>query len=203
MLTIDPSTLSAKEVYKFFIGSVIPRPIAFVTSKGSNGVINGAPFSFFNIVSSDPPILSVAVQRKGGQQKDTARNISENNEFVIHICDEDNIGAINETAASLPPDESELELAKMTLAESSVISVSGIKEAKIRIECKLEQIVEMKDDNGVVTCDLILGRAVCFHIEDSLYKDGRINPHLLKHVSRLAGNDYSKLGELFTITRPK
>lgn len=203
MLKIDPSTLSAKEVYKFFIGSIIPRPIAFVTSKGSGGVINGAPFSFFNIVSSNPPILSVAVQRNGGNEKDTAKNIKEYSEFVIHVCDEDNIAAINETAANLPPDESEIELAGLSVAESSVISVPGIKEAKVRIECKLEGIVEIKDDNGIPTCDLILGRAVCFHIEDQLYENGRIDPKLLKPVSRLAGNDYSKLGEMFTINRPK
>jgi len=202
MFMIDPASLSAKDIYKFFIGSILPRPIAFVTSMGEEEIVNGAPFSFFNIVSSDPPILSIAVQRKGHLQKDTARNILVNKEFVVHICDQENIGKINETAANLPSNQSEIEHASMKRAESSKISTPGITEAKIRIECKLEQVITIENDDGKPTCDLILGRAVCFHIQEELYKDGKIDAQKLKPVARMAGNDYSKLGETFSITRP-
>lgn len=203
MLTINPTALTGKEIYKFFIGSVIPRPVAFITSRSKDNVINGAPFSFFNIVSSDPPILSIAIQRKDGAMKDTARNIKQQKEFVIHICDEENIKKINETAASFPSDQSEILEVGFNLINSEKIMVPGIKEAKIRIECKLEQLIEINNDEEQTTCDLVLGRAVCFHIEDDLYHDGKIDPHKLKPVSRLAGNDYSKIGEIFSLERPQ
>lgn len=202
MLVIDPALLSAKDIYKFLIGSILPRPIAFVTSIGEENTVNGAPFSFFNIVSSDPPILSISVQRKDYIQKDTARNISINKEFVIHICDQKNIEKINKTAASLPSNQSEIDYAQMEKVESTKISTPGIIEAKIRIECKLEHMITIANDEGKATCDLILGRAVCFHIEEELYEDGKIDARQLKPVARLAGDDYSKLGEMFTIKRP-
>ena len=100
MLSIDPSTISERENYKFLIGSIIPRPIAFVTSMSQEGILNGAPFSYFNIVSSNPPMISLAIQRSGGKQKDTARNILESKEFVVHIVDEQNVEKINKTAAA-------------------------------------------------------------------------------------------------------
>ena len=113
MLSIDPTKNTERENYKLLIGSIIPRPIAFVTSISQDGVLNGAPFSYFNIVSSNPPLVSVSIQRSGGKQKDTARNILETKEFVIHVVDELNVDQINQTAASLPPDQSEIELSKL------------------------------------------------------------------------------------------
>src|SRR5690606_20166550 len=126
-----------RENYKFLIGSVIPRPVAFVTSLSKDGVLNGAPFSYFNIVSSNPPLISLSVQRSKGERKDTARNIIQTGEFVVHIVDEDHVKKINETAASLPADESEIEYAGLTPVKSDIVSVAGIKEAKIRMECVL------------------------------------------------------------------
>ena len=135
LLSIDPVEMTERENYKFLIGSVIPRPIAFVTTISKDGILNGAPFSYFNIVSSNPPMLSLAIQRSEGKYKDTARNILQSKEFVIHIVDEQNVEKINKTAASLPPEQSEIELAGLTPVESVKISVPGIKEAKIRMEC--------------------------------------------------------------------
>src|SRR3954465_15989793 len=125
MLSIDPASLSERENYKFLIGSIIPRPIAFVTSVSKDGVLNGAPFSYFNIVSSNPPMISLSIQRSSGRQKDTVRNIFESKEFVVHIVDEQNVDKINKTAANLPPDESEIDLANLTPGKSAKISVPG------------------------------------------------------------------------------
>lgn len=202
MISIDPAQNAERENYKLLIGSIIPRPIAFVTSMSKDGVLNGAPFSYFNIVSSNPPMVSVSIQRSTGKQKDTARNILESKEFVIHIVDNLNVDAINQTAASLPPDQSEIELAKLTPVPSTKVSVPGIKEAKIRFECQLEHSVELGgvDSPG---CDLIIGKIVQFHIEDSIYENGRIDPVGLGAVSRLAGTNYAKIGEIFSIARPK
>ena len=136
MQKIDPKQLSERENYKFLIGSIIPRPIAFVTSISEQGVVNAAPFSFFNIVSSNPPMISVSIQRKKGQMKDTARNIRTNKQFVVHIVDQDNVEMVNETAANLPPEESEVKRAGFSLVESTEIDVPGVKEAKVRFECE-------------------------------------------------------------------
>ena len=109
MLSFDPKENTERENYKLLIGSIIPRPIAFVTSVAEDGTVNGAPFSYFNIVSSNPPMISISVQRKNGIRKDTARNIFEKKEFVVHIVDNENVDKINSTAASMAPDESEVE----------------------------------------------------------------------------------------------
>lgn len=198
MLSIDPSVNTERENYKLLIGSIIPRPIAFVTSLSNAGVLNGAPFSYFNIVSANPPMVSISIQRSGGKQKDTARNILDTKEFVIHIVDEQNVAQINETAASLAPDQSEIELANLSPVPSTVISVPGVKEAKVRMECILEQAIELGGNT-----DLIIGRIVRFHIEEAIYEQGKIDPITLAAVSRLAGNDYAKIGDIFTIKRPK
>jgi len=202
LLSFDPSSLSERDNYKFLIGSIIPRPIAFVTTKSKEGVLNGAPFSYFNIVSSNPPMISLSIQRSAGRQKDTERNIIESKEFVVHIVDEQNVEKINKTAANLPPDESEFELANLTPVESVKISIPGVKEAKIRMECSLEHFLELggSDTPG---CDLLIGKVVQFHIDNNIYVNGRIDPRGLAAVSRLAGNHYAKIGEILEIERPK
>ncbi|MDR4888002.1 flavin reductase family protein [Fredinandcohnia sp. QZ13] len=202
MISIDPSKSSERDNYKLLIGSIIPRPIAFVTSLSRTGTLNGAPFSYFNIVSSNPPLISLSIQRKEGVMKDTARNSIEGKEFVVHIVDESNVEKINITAASLPSDESEIELAQLTPVESTSIKVPGIKEAKIRIECVLEQAIELggQEQPG---CDLLIGKVVQFHVDKELYSNGRIDQEGLGAVSRLAGNFYAKIGNIFEIERPK
>lgn len=202
LLSIDPANNSERENYKFLIGSIVPRPIAFVTTISKDGVINGAPFSYFNIVSSNPPMISISIQRSEGRQKDTARNIIESKEFVVHIVDETNVEKVNQTAANLPPEQSEIELAKLTPVDSIKISVPGVKEAKIRMECALEHSLELGglDSPG---CDFIIGKVVQFHVDRNIYENGRIDPKGLAVVSRLAGINYAKIGEIFSIERPK
>lgn len=202
MLTIDPKNQTERENYKLLIGSIIPRPIAFVTSRSRDGILNAAPFSYFNIAATDPPVLSIAMQRKDGKMKDSANNIEATNEFVIHIVDEENVREINKTAANRPPEENELELTDFDLAESTVVSVPGIKQAKVRFECTLEKRVEL-GENGRTTSDLILGKVEQFHLAESIYRAGKIDPDTLAAVSRLAGHDYATVGERFTIERPK
>lgn len=202
LLSIDPSNNTERENYKFLIGSIIPRPIAFVTTLSKGGTLNGAPFSYFNIVSSNPPMISLAIQRKEGKQKDTTRNIRDLKEFVVHIVDEENVEKINTTAANLPPDQSEIELAKLNSINSEKVSVPGIQEAKIRMECTLEHVIALGDDESPGS-DLIIGKVVQFHIKDALYENGRIDHEGLGAVSRLAGHNYAKIGEVFSIERPK
>lgn len=200
VLSIDPKAMTERDVYKFLIGSIIPRPIAFVTTLSEKGVLNAAPFSYFSVVSSNPPMISVSIGRVNGVQKDTARNAIYRKAFVVHICDESNIEAVNQTSARLPADVSEVETVGFTPIKSTSIEVPGIKESKIRLECELEKSFPLGTDG--ISCDLLIGRMVRFHIEEDLYQNGRIDPLKLKPVSRLAGSNYSTLGRIFSIERP-
>lgn len=203
MLSISPKDIGERDNYKLLTGTIIPRPIAFVTTKSTEGVVNGAPFSYFNIVSANPPMVSLAIQRPNGRVKDTARNIYSSGEFVVHIVDEENVNQINETAASLPPNESELVIANLTEVNSSLVNVPGIQEAKVRMECKLIKAIPLKDEENPGS-DLFIGEVVLFHIDESIYEENsHINPGNLGAVSRLAGSDYAKLGDIFSIERPK
>lgn len=202
MISINPALNSALANYKLMTGSVIPRPIAFVTSKSSEGVLNAAPFSFFNVVSSNPPMISLSVLRQAGQMKDTARNIIESGEFVVHIVDEANVKKANETSASLPPEVSEVELAGLTPIESEKISVPGVKEARVRMECVLEKSITLGNPESPA-CDLVIAKVVQIHVAEEIYEDGKINAKKLGAVSRLAGNNYGTIGEIFEMERPK
>ncbi|MEC0127386.1 flavin reductase family protein [Paenibacillus pabuli] len=205
MYTLDPRELTGRDNYKLMSGSVVPRPIAFVTTLSQDGsVINAAPFSFFNVVSSDPPLLSISIARKNGVMKDTARNVLAGQELVVHICDESIALDMNETAAMLEPHESELERTNLTTVPSTVVAVPGILEALIRMECRLYQHIPVSNDEGQPVSDLLLVRIVQYHFNEKVY-DPATNYILmdqLKPISRLAGNDYAKLGERFTVIRP-
>ncbi|QTN10557.1 flavin reductase family protein [Mammaliicoccus vitulinus] len=202
MKKIRPEALSQKENYKLLIGSIIPRPIALVTTQSDSGLLNIAPFSFFNVVSSDPPILSIAVQRVNGEPKDTARNILQNNEAVVHIVDTDNVKDANQTAALLRPDESEIERTEFEQVDSVEVSVPGLKQSKVRFETVLKEDIVIKKDGEPVS-DLLLLEVKYYHFDEAIYDNGYINKDELSAVSRLAGNDYAEIGKTFTIERPQ
>lgn len=147
-------------------------------------------------------MISISVQRKEGVSKDTARNAIQTGEFVVHITDENNVADANRTAKELPSDESELGLTNFKLAVSDKVSVPGLEEAKVRFECTLEQSIPLAGSKNKPGCDLLIGKIVCYHIEQDIYHNGRIDPNGLKPVARLAGHTYTKLGELFEIERP-
>ncbi|MDM5317587.1 flavin reductase family protein [Fictibacillus sp. b24] len=203
MKSIDPQNLSIKENYKFLTGSIIPRPIAFVSTLSTDGVLNAAPFSYFNALTSNPPLIAISIGRKDGVQKDTSRNAEKTGEFVVHIPDETYIEAVNQTAANIKPDESEVELAKLTTVESVKVKVPGIAESRIRMECVVESIIPLGGTPDHPATDLLIGKVVQYHIADDLYDDGKIDAEKLKPVGRLAGSNYVKLGEIFSLERPQ
>jgi flavin reductase (DIM6/NTAB) family NADH-FMN oxidoreductase RutF len=197
-LHIDPQKQRKLDNYKLLSGSIVPRPIAFVTSMNKEGIVNASPFSFFNTVASDPPLISISCLRKpGGIMKDTAKNITDSKEFVVHIVDETIIERVNQTSADYPPDKSEVEEVGFSLEPSVTVKVPGIKEAKIRLECRLYQWIPVGD------ADLLIGEVVSFFIQDELLHEGRIDVSLLQPLSRLAGIHYAKIGETISIPRPE
>lgn len=203
MLSYKTSELTQKEMYKLLIGSVIPRPVLMLSTLSENNQLNLAPFSFFSIVSYNPPLLMVSIQRKNGEKKDTARNILNMGEAVGHIVDEQTVQAVNITAAPFKYGESELPASGLTAVESLVVQPPGIKESKIRYELSLYQHIPIKDDDTKMIADLFLLRVEYIHINESVYQDTYVLPEKLNPVSRLAGNDYASLGNIFTIERPK
>ncbi|HAS00824.1 MAG TPA: hypothetical protein DCR67_03590 [Brevibacillus sp.] len=189
------SELERQEKYKLLIGGIIPRPIAWVTSHNPAGVVNAAPFSYFNVACIDPMMISIAVSRKPGQvMKDTARNISETKEFVVNTVDVHNVALVNETSADFPADQSEVEALGLDLTPSQAIKVPRLALSRIHFECKLHQIVTLGEP---AASDLIIGEVVHVHIDDSMYFNGKIDAEKFAPVSRLAGHTYATLGELF------
>ena len=197
---IKAETLSDMQNYKLLSGSIIPRPIAFVTTQNLKGISTQSRL-VFNVVNHTPPMIAIAVQRTKGNRKDTSINIEQSGEFVVHITDEAIVNDVNETAAPLEYGVNELKRTSLSMIDSDLIKVPAIKEAKVRFECKLHQIVQLGNkDNG---SDLIIGEIVMYHIDEEVYfEDSKIDANQLNPVARLAGNDYSLLGQTFTVNRP-
>ena len=203
MLEFSPEELTEKEKKKFLIGSVIPRPIALLSTISDNGIVNVAPFSYFNIVTYNPPMFSIAVQRVDGKSKDTARNVLASGEAVLHIVDAHNVEQANNTSAPLSKDESELDISSFTTVNSKVVKVPGLNEAKVRYETELYENMVIYNEGNIPTTDLLLLKVKHYHIDSDIYQNGYIDPLKLKAVSRLAGNDYADIGEIFTVERPE
>lgn len=204
MIDFDSSSLSAKDKYKLLTGSVVPRPIAWITSRAIEGNINAAPFSYFNIVSSEPPLIAVSINRTEGHCKDTARNILENGEAVIHLVSGDLVEKMNTTAASLEPHMSELELAELQTEPSDIVNVPRIKGTKIQLEAKLTQHIPITNDENAIVNDLLIMRILKFHFDEEVLDSQNlyILYDKLDPMSRLAGNNYGTLGKTFEIERP-
>ena len=195
---IDPASLAPRELYQLMINCVVPRPIALVTSLSPQGVVNAAPFSFFNAVSGAPPIVMISVGKRKGVQKDTSSNILHSKEFVVHIVNETIAEQMNITSGSLSPDESEILRAGFTLIPCSKIKTPRIVESPVQMECKLVQHVELGD--GAV--DVIFGEVVALHLQDGLLKDGRIDPADVRAIGRLGGMQYCRTRDTFEMQRP-
>ncbi|MFP4078633.1 MAG: flavin reductase family protein [Candidatus Izemoplasmataceae bacterium] len=199
-VTIEMRNLDKKAAHSLLLSAIAPRPVALVTTLGENQVMNGAPYSYFNLVSTRPPMVSVSISRREGAFKDTTKHIKATKVFTVNMVDEDNVESVHKTAKALPADESELEHFGLTPNTSAYIKAPGIDEAKVRLECRMKHIVPL-EHKGVVTGDLVLGEIIAVHVEKSLYKHGAVDTVALKPVGRLGGDDYARLGEVFTIER--
>lgn len=201
-MIIDPDIQNFKDNYKLMIGSILPRPIAFVSTISKNGIHNLAAYSFFNGVTSKPPTICFAPNRKGtdGSKKDTLVNIEETGEFVVNIVTEDIVKPMNDTAAEFAPEVSEFEEVGLTPIDSTIVKVPRVQESPINLECKLLQVVEIgpAEPGGGF---LVIGEIVLFHIQDNLLENGRIDTGLLNPIGRLAGTEYTTLGKRFSLSR--
>lgn len=199
-MEIIPSDLTDQEVYFVLTGCVTPRPIAFVSSLSVGGALNLAPFSFFNVACSAPPILGFAPgPRADGRLKDTAANIQETGEFVINVVSMNMADGMNETAFDYDPGVSEFEAGGFTPLASDLIKPPRVAEAPISMECRLDRMLQL----GKKQQYLILGEVLKFHISDDIVDDkGRISVAKLQPVGRLNGILYCRSEDQFAIARP-
>ncbi|CZR00765.1 flavin reductase family protein [Trichococcus ilyis] len=205
MQHFSSNDISTKQMYKFLTGSIIPRPIAWITTENpETQVVNAAPFSFFSVASNVLPLISVAILRNGGKMKDSAKNLLANKQAVVHIVSEELVEEMNRTAAQLPDTESEIELTELTLTASRSVTVPAIREAKIRMETSVHQYVPIADAEGAVLTDLFILRVEDFHFDEAVFDPEKqyVLADKLQPVARLAGNEYTKLGEIFSVERP-
>jgi len=189
--------------YKLLIETVIPRPIAFVSSLSSAGVPNLAPFSYFNVICHDPPSLMVSVNNSRKGEKDTANNILKEKEFVVSIISEWFVEAANYASIDAPPSVSEFAISGLTPLKSEYVKAPRVGESAVSMECKLLHHYPLKNDGGVITSNVFIGRIVAWHIrKEIINKDGSINTAALKPVSRLGGNSYGRTVQAFDLLRP-
>jgi flavin reductase (DIM6/NTAB) family NADH-FMN oxidoreductase RutF len=200
-LILNVDEITHHDRYRLMIGSVIPRPIAWVSTMDAAGRLNLAPFSYFNVVCPSPMTLVFCPGVHGnGRKKDTWLNIEAVPEFVINITNEETAELMNQTSAVLPVGQSEFEWAGLTPAPSRTVRVPRVAEAPIAFECVLERIVVISDQPGGGAA--IFGRVQCVHVRDDVYDNGRIDLEALRPIGRLAGDSYTRATDVFHMPRP-
>jgi flavin reductase (DIM6/NTAB) family NADH-FMN oxidoreductase RutF len=198
-LSYDPAALAPRDRYKMLISLVIPRPIALVTTIGPTGVINAAPFSFFNVFSDEPPLCVLGLQSKiDGSLKDTSAHIRDRGAFVVNLVDEALGQQMNQCAVDFPPEVSEIDAAKLNLLPSEKINIPRIAEAPASLECRHYTTLEVSAQRR-----LAIGEIVHIHIRGGLWdhEKMRIDMTQYRPIARLFGNFYASLGEPFTHVR--
>lgn len=192
---LDPADHDAEKIYRLMTGIVVPRPIAWVTSLSSRGVLNLAPFSAFTFVSQKPPMLAISVGRKGPVYKDTAHNILATEEYVIHIADSPLMNAVHESSVEHPSDVSEVEHLGLETIASEKIKVPRLAAPPVAMECRFRQCLEF----GEAKSKLIVGEVVMLHIRDGLLNNGKVETAALDPIARIAGPRYARLGDIVTL----
>ncbi len=195
------SEKESAELYRLLIGSVVPRPIAFVSTRGKEGAANLAPFSYFNAVTAYPPTLAFSVNDRPGGMKDTARNVGEHPEFIVHIVSEAIAERMNVTCGDYGAHIDEFREAGFTALPGTVVRVPRVKEALVALECRLSHHLRIGSKPPITSH--ILGEVLYWHLDDSILTDrGRVDPDRLQAVGRMGGMEYTRTHDRFTMERP-
>lgn len=200
-MEFNPDTLEASAIYKLLTGSIIPRPIGWISTIDENGINNLAPFSYFNMIGDDPPHVMFSTRRDNNTNKDTLNNVLTNKQFVVNMVTEDIVEQMNATAQVVPAEVDEFELVGLTPVSSTKIKPNRVKESPIQFECEMVHHYFLEDHKQGGAC-IVIGRIVMIHIDESVLLDNyKINMETYKPIARLAGSNYSKIGEVFSIKR--
>ena len=202
-MNVRVDALSAREMYRILLCAVAPRPIAWVSTVSQDGRANLAPFSFFNVVSSQPPILGFSpgprTLPQGFETKGTLVNIRETGEFVVNIVPYELAEAMNLTSGDYEYGVSEFEVAGLAQRASEMVRPAQVAASPVSFECKLERILDFGEPpNG----RFVLGKIVCVHMEESVFRDGKIDGDALDLIGRMGGLQYSRTTERFELARP-
>ena len=187
--------------YKFLIGSIIPRPIAVISTRNLDGSNNLAPFSFFTAVSASPMIIAFCpmIRSSDSEFKDTVKNILREREFVVNFCTEDNYTKVNLASTELPYGQDEFTFSGLTPVDSEVVKAKRVLESPVQFECEFRDMLCYGKTPG--SGSLITGEVKLVHIDEKVLKDGKISSELLKAVGRGAGNDWFKTDSRFQMER--
>lgn len=200
-MLFDFAEISARDRYKLLVSTITPRPIAWVVSQDANGILNAAPFSFFNALAGDPPVVGIGIgSHEPGRPKDTLANIRQIGQFVVNLVSEEIAEAMNITAIEFPAGVDELAEADLHTSPSKYIRPPRITESPVSMECELVQVVELGPHSG-----LVLGKVLAMHIRDSAVLDPHkhyIDTPSLKLIGRMHGTGwYARTSDLFDMPR--
>jgi flavin reductase (DIM6/NTAB) family NADH-FMN oxidoreductase RutF len=196
-MILDPSTTPPGDMYRLMISVVVPRPIAFVSTISPDGQLNVAPFSYFNAITNQPPLLGISINRRKGLPKDTLRNIEQTGEFVVNTVDEPLAARMVQTSGDWPDDVDEFELTGLTPVPSDLIKPPRVGESPVSMECRRHRIIELGSTFFVV------GEIVRAHVKDEVMTNGRVDIEKLRPLARLGGDGYSVVREVIHIARPQ
>lgn len=196
---LDCENLTTPELYKLLVGGVLPRPIAWVSSKDENGVTNLAPYSFFTVASCNPPVLSLThVKPADRVAKDTFMNLHITGECVVNIVSEAQAEQMNSTAANYAPEVSEFDVVGVEPIKSELVNVVGVKASKVRYECTLRELVTVGGDATMILLDV---KGV--YVANELYSEQGIDAKALQVIGKLGGDEYINTQNQFSMLRPK
>jgi len=201
-LLLIPADHPYDDLYRLMSSFITPRPIAFVSTVSPDGVLNVAPFSYFNAISATPPLLAFAIGHPDGRVKDTLANLTASGDYVINIVTEPIAEAMNATAAEVAPEIDEFNLAGLNPAASTTVSAPRVAESPVNLECRLLETHEYGSAPRLTT--LVIGEIVIAHIDDRLLREnGTVDPVLLEAVGRLGGSEYCHTTGVFRMERPR
>lgn len=182
-------------LYRTLAGAVVPRPIGWISTRSADGRDNLAPYSFFNVVSVDPPVLMFAPVDSAGELKDSPQNVVDTEAFAVNVVTADLAEAMNASATAHDVDE--FEEAGLTKAEGTTVNVPYVADAKVVFECRLYEFVEIGDSS------LVLGEVTYVHVDDEVTTAGKLDTTKLDAVGRLSGSDYCYSRDRFSMERPE
>jgi flavin reductase (DIM6/NTAB) family NADH-FMN oxidoreductase RutF len=200
-MNFDFAQLSVKDCHDLLVCAVLPRPIAFVSTIGVNGVHNLAPFSYFTVLSSKPAVIGFGIgPKRNGGKKDTLANIEFTKDFVINVVTEGLAGAMNQTAGEYPPDVDEFKVGGLTALRSDLVKSPRVAESPVNMECKLLQILEFGETPRINS--FIIGEVLRVHAAENLLVGKVVKADRLKAIGRMGEDLYCRTGDLLEMKRP-
>ena len=198
-MKINPADLDRRDRHELMMSAIVPRPIAFVSTVGEDGVFNLAPFSAFCSLGLQPTLVCLSItSKRGGEEKDTIRNIQFSKDFVINIVDENLAEAMNRSSMEYASDVDEFKEVGLTPVKSDLVKSPMVAESPVNMECKLVQVLKLGEISQAV-----IGEVILVHVRDELWTGEYIDPSRLKAIGRVGGlHSYCRTGDIFEMERP-